>query len=330
LKNIYERLINDKDIKIKKVISNSFAEVSKILGYEVSETELSPLIMSMFKNSDIKIKESIIDILPDYIISINSLDIKLQYLTIIKKCFLDAQKSNKWRSKIHLIKFTGKAITAYNNDILFIEIFYFCIQMCFDNYNIIRIKASKTLSKLIFYFLTINNPSNNDKSYKDNCIIILKSFATNIHYHYRQLFIYMCKNIIFDENLLNNNIIDFLEDLSFDKISNVRITLGNFIYKMWIKSEKDEKYSFFKKHNKILKIIYRLKNDTDFDVRKTVDKIELQYLVKMIKDHQSEKIILKKNVNINFNNKFEDIKTIFGFSPSCLGISWIKDKNYKK
>lgn len=51
-----------------------------------------------------------------------------------------------------LIKFTGKTITSYNNDILFSEIFNFCIQMYFDKFNIIRIKAAKTLSKLIYYF----------------------------------------------------------------------------------------------------------------------------------------------------------------------------------
>lgn len=330
LKVIYEKLINDKNIKIKKTISNSFAEVSKILGYKISENELSPLIINMFKNNDIKIKESIIEILPDYINSINDFDIKLQYLTIIKNCFLEAKKSNKWRNKIYLIKFTGKTIGTYNNDILFIEIFYFCIQMCFDKFNIIRIKAAKTLSKLILYFLNVKIQSSNDMAYKEHCITILKIFATSVHYHYRQLFIYMCKSIILDENLLNNNIINYLEDLSFDKVTNVKITLGNFINKTWIKSEKDEKYSFFKKHNKILEIIYRLKNDYDSDVRKTLEKVDLYELVKSIKDFKLEKIMIKKDVNNSFNNKFEDIKTIFGFSPNCLGISWIKDSNFKK
>ena len=42
LKKIYERLINDKNIKIKSIISNSFAEISKILGNKISENELSP------------------------------------------------------------------------------------------------------------------------------------------------------------------------------------------------------------------------------------------------------------------------------------------------
>ena len=38
----------------------------------------------MFKNNDIKIKEKIIEIMPDYIKSINDLDIKLEYLNIFK------------------------------------------------------------------------------------------------------------------------------------------------------------------------------------------------------------------------------------------------------
>ena len=330
LKIIYQKLVNDKNIKIKKTISNSFAQVSKILGYKISENELSPLIISMFNNNDIKIKENIIEIIPDYINSIIDFDIKLQYLNIIKKCFVEAKKSNKWRNKIYLIKFTGKTIGAYNNDILFIEIFYFCIQMCFDKFNIIRIKAAKTLSKLILYFLNVKIQSSNDIAYKEHCNNILKIFATCINYHYRQLFIYMCKRIILDENLLNNNIINFLEDLSFDKVVNVKITLGNCIYKAWIKSEKDEKYSFFKNNNKILEIIYRLKNDYDSDVRKTLEKLDLQIIIKNIKNFKLDKIMIKKDVNNTFNNKFEDIKNIFGFYPNCLGVSWITDINFKK
>ena len=318
LRNIYETLINDKNIKIKKTITNSFAEVSKILGYKLSEEELSPLILKMFNNNDNKIKENIIEILPDYIKSINNFDIKLEYLNIIKNCFLNAKKSKNWRNKIYLIKFTGKTIGVYNNDILFIEIFYFCIEMCFDKFNKVRKKAAKTLSKLILYFLNIKIQSSNDSIYKENCDKILKMFATSIHYQYRQLFIYMCKNIILDENLLNNNIINLLEDLSFDKVINVKITLGNFIYKYWIKSEKNEEYSFIKKNNKILEIIYRLKNDYDFDVRKTIEKIDSQLLSKEIKNFDLKRILNKRDVNNSFTNNFKEIKTMFGFSPNCL------------
>ena len=202
--------------------------------------------------------------------------------------------------------------------------------MCFEKFNIIRIKAAKTLSKLILYFLNVKIQSSNDMAYKEHCITILKIFATSFHYHYRQLFIYMCKSIILDENLLNNNIINFLEDLSFDKVVNVKITLGNCIYKAWIKSEKDEKYSFFKNNNKILEIIYRLKNDYDSDVRKTLEKLDLQIIIKNIKNFKLDKIMIKKDVNNTFNNKFEDIKNIFGFYPNCLGVSWITDINFKK
>ena len=319
LKIIYEKLIDDKNLKIKKSIAHSFAEVSKILGSKISETQLSPLIINMFEKNTIKIKESIIEILPDYIKSIDDFDIKLEYLNIIKNYFLEVKKSNNWRNKMPLIKFTGKTITSYNNDILFIEIFNFCIQMCFDKFNIIRIKAAKTLSKLIYYFLTIKIENGDDKAYKENCEKILEAFATCSHYNFRQLFIYMCKRIILDENLLNNNIINLLEDLSYDKVANVKIILGNFIYKNWIKSESDEKYSFFKKNNKILEIMYRLKNDKDFDVRKTMQKIELQFFVQNINNFNSENILRKKDVNIKFNNNCDEIKEIFGFSPDILG-----------
>ena len=330
LKIIYEKLINDNNIKIKKAIANSFAEVSKILGYKISENELNPIIINMFNNNDNKIKECIIGIIPDYINSINDFDIKLEYLNIIKNCFNEAKNSKKWRNKIYLIKFTGKIIGAFNNDILFIEILYFCIQMCFDKFNIVRIKAAKTLSKLLLYFLTVKIQSSDDSSYKENCIKILKNFATSFHYHYRQLFIFMCKKLIFNEDILNNVIMNFLEDLSFDKITNVKITLGNIVYKSWDKVGKNEKYSFFRKNNKILEIMYRLKNDNDFDVRKTMENIDSKLLVKEIENFDLERILSKNNANEGFNNKFEDIKNIFGFTPDVIRTNSIKIKNWQK
>ena len=323
LKIIYVKLINDNNIKIKKVMANSFAEVSKILGNKISESELSPIIINMFNNSDTKIKDCIIGIIPDYINSINDFDIKLEYLNIIKNCFNDAKNSKKWRNKIHLVKFTGKIIGAFNNDILFIEIIFFCIEMCFDYFNVIRVKAAKTLSKLLLYFLTIKITSSDDISYKENCNRILKNFAISSHYHFRQLFIYMCKKLIFNENILNNIIINYLEDLSFDKIINVKITLGLFIHKSWIKSE--GKYSFFRKNNKILEIMYRLKNDNDFDVRKTMENIDSKLLVKEIENFNLQRILCKKDVNTKFTNNFEDIQDIFGFNPDIFGIK-IKTK----
>ena len=61
-----------------------------------------------------------------------------------------------------------------------------------------------------------------------------------------------------------------------------------------------------------------------------MEKLDLGIVVKSIKDFKLEEIMFKKDVNKSFNNTFEDIKAIFGFSPDCLGNSWINDKDIKK
>ena len=133
-----------------------------------------------------------------------------------------------------------------------------------------------------------------------------------------------------DENLINGDIINLVENISYDEVANVKITLGNLLYKIWIKSEKNEKYYFFKKNNKILEIMYRLKNDLDRDVRKTIQNIDSKYFVQNIQNFSSENILKKKNVNSGFNNNCDEIKNIFGFSPPLLGASSIIDKIHKK
>ena len=164
------------------------------------------------------------------------------------------------------------------------------------------------------------NSSNSEKEsldYKQNSICILKEFATCLNYHYRQLFIYLCKKIITNEKVFMEYAFDFFNNLSYDKVMNVRYTLSSFIAKIW--NKKKSEYEWIKTNEKMIEIVYRLQNDKEFEIKKCLEKIEID----------SEKIKNKnealdiKDVNKIFKNEFKELKTIFDYTP-ILNKSWLK------
>ena len=311
LKTIYFKFVNDKDLKIQKTIAHSFGEVAKILDPQISENEIGPLIIGMF-NQDIKeIKEIIISILPEYLYSINDKKTKIQFLGLYKISFKKLLTSKKWREKISFLKSIGRLNNIYEHSIMFSEIFLMCIQLCFDSVNKVRVKAARILSKLIFQFFNTE-----DEQYKIKSIVIIRIFATCINYHYRQLFIFMCKKLIEEEKIFMEMVFELLENLSYDKIVNVRITLGNFLAKIWKK--KQAQYTWIKTNKKMLEIIYRLKNDEINDVNATLRDINNDDIKKELNYNDYSEIMAKKDVNKEFDNKFEDMKVLLGFSPSIF------------
>ena len=111
--------------------------------------------------------------------------------------------------------------------------------------------------------------------------------------------------------------LDLLNDLSYDKVVNTRYTLSNFIKEIWNKNKKE--YDWIKNNEKILEIIYRLKNDKENEVKMCLENIEIN------KDKIDIKKTLEKiNINDKFINEFKEFKSTFGFTP-ILGKPWIKE-----
>ena len=327
LKPIYIDFIKSKDFKIKNCIAASFGEISSILDEKIVETELSPLITEMYINNGAKIKSVIITIIPKHLMYIKNTKIKSDFLAIYKKGFNNIKNIKTWREKIKYLKGIKQMGNFFENKIIFEDLVAMLIEMCFDPYNVIRIKSAKILSVFLLKFLLLenNNISNNDKEsiesvdYRKNALKILNNFATCKHYHYRQLFIYLCKKIIINEKIFKEYVLELFNDLSYDTVVNVRYTLAFFISMIWNKNKKE--YEWIKSDEIILEIIYRLKNDKENEIKKFMEKIEIN----MDKINDKEKALKSKEVNQKFINEFNDFQVMFKYMP-FLGKSFIKKK----
>ena len=311
LKPIYLEFIKSKEFRIKNSIASSFGVISSILDEKIFETEICPLITEMYLNNNIKIKNTIITVIPKILLHIKDIKTKLEFLSIYKKGFDSIKHSKTWRDKIHYAKGIKQMGELFDIDIMFKVLVKMLIEMCFDPFNVIRIKAAKTLSIFLLKFLLLENNDN----YKQNAINILNDFGKCKHYHYRQIFIYLCKKIITNEKIFKEYAYDLLNDLSYDKINNTRYTLSKFLSYIWNKNKKE--YEWIKNDEKIIEIIFRLKNDKENEIKKCVEKIEIN-----TDKIDSQKVLEKINVNDKFINEFKDFKDIFNYE-SFLGKTWL-------
>ena len=130
-------------------------------------------------------------------------------------------------------------------------------------------------------------------------------FATCIHYHYRQLSIYICKKLIEDENLFMEITFDLIEDLSFDNVLNVRVTLGYFLNKAWTKKQAPFRW---------------IKTNKFDEVKNTLKDINIEDAKKELNYNDYSKIMIPKNVNETFNNKCEELNVLLGFIPTIYKV----------
>jgi len=314
LKPIYVEFIKSKEFRIKNSIAASFGVISSILEEKIFEKEICPLIIQMFYNNSPKIKNAIISVIPKVLLHIKDMKLRLEFLSLYKKGFYNIKNYKTWRDKINYVKGIKEMGELFDIDIIFKDLVRMLLEMCFDTFNVIRIKAAKTLSLFLLKFLSMENNEN----YKQNAIKILNNFGMCKHYHYRQLFVYLCKKIITNETIFKEYGYNLLNDLSYDKVVNTRYTLISFLSKIWTKNKKE--YDWIKNDQKMIEIIYRLKNDKENEVKKCAENIEIN-----IAKIDEKKILEKIKVNDKFESEFRDFKDIFQFEP-FLGKTWIKEK----
>ena len=100
--------------------------------------------------------------------------------------------------------------------------------------------------------------------------------------------------------------------------------MGNFLVKIW--NKKQAQYHWIKTNKKMLEVIYRLKHDENKDVSNTLNGIKVEDIKKGLNYEDYSEILVPKNVNDEFDNKFEDLKTLLGYSPAMFNDKSIKTK----
>lgn len=309
LKNIYLQLAADKDYRIKKTISNSFAEIAKIIGAENAQNDIAPSILHYFDNNGFEIKNYIIDKLPEFLSIITDETLKDKFI----ECFVKiSTERKKWRAKVQFAKTIGKLSTVYNDQVLFDKLLPIIIPYCFDEVNQVKKKTCRYIGQILLQIFLHDN-----EELKEKCFNIIKAFARCRHYHYRQYFFDFCSSIIKNKEIfLNSKILDLFKELIQDKIVNVRIKAAFFLNKIY------NKYEWIKTDSNIKGIVNLLQKDKSKEVIENIKDIQMEEEVKEIE------IIINDKVNENFTDELNIIKEYFNITPIGLGnTTWLNRNN---
>ena len=294
LKPCFVKMANEKDEKIKMPLAAAMGEISKLLGSELTESDLLEYVDKFFKsssqNSELKIK--ILSVLPEIIKNIPS-NRKNSYLEFIK--YMIGNKDDRWRKRITYCKIIGKFNGTYSDAIIYKRVFPIAINFCFDDVSHVRSVSARRNSRLILQLISSKT------EFKDKTMKIVQSFAQSINFRYRQLFIFMCKHLFENEEVFNANIADLLLDLAYDNIVNVRIILAQFLCDLF----KKEKYAHVKKNETVRKIMKIFKNDKNE---------EIQEIIKDVKDIEDIEVELHKEVNNKFKDNMKFVSSEFGIT----------------
>ena len=293
--NIYIKLIQDKDEKIRNACCNNLEEITKILKNEINFNKLLQNIQLLSKDEKIYIRNNLLDniykispllnkkqlndiIFPIFneLIKDENLDIKINLINniinlmknniieindnLIEKIIpslIEISQNKSWRIKIKIINIIPNFINQTN---LFLKnIFPICLNYLTDHVYTIRDEGCKLLCEL---YKDITN-----KEYENKLIEKLNSMMNCTNYLFRNTCLIFIKYFIDKINnkiyfdFFQNKLIFFVYKLSNDKISNVRLNCA-IIFK------KVENCNFKDKTNndKIKKCIDILKKDQDIDV----------------------------------------------------------------
>lgn len=307
LKKVYKKMAEEKEEKIRLTLAASLGEVAKILGPELTESDLVDFVTLFFKgnesskaNKEIQIK--ILGVLPDIIRNITS-NQKNVYLDYLKTMITPS--NDLWRRRLAYAKIIGKYHNTYSDEMIYKRVFPIAINFCFDDVSQVRMKAARHNSMLLLQLLS-SETEFSEKTYK-----IFKSFAQSINFNYRQLFIRMCTDLVSNQDLYDDKVSDLLLNLAFDRVINVRIALAKFIKKVL----KKENNAWLKKDETMRKIISKLRTEKS---------TEIQNYLKDITDVEDIQFNEIANVNEKFTDNMSFISDEFGITKNVPLKSKIK------
>ena len=232
---IFKNLCKEKDMKVRRSIISSFHEISKIVGEQITESELLPLYDNFLNTKISSEKKFAIKNLPK-ILSNVSKEIKEKYfkyfdaVSIFRKS-IGSKSGNlfftNWRNKADVIEGILYYYHLYDKEIIYNSILPQCVNFCFDDVYKVRSISCKILANLILHLY-------NENYNKKELFELLELFSFHKKYYQRICFAKMCKILLENNNLYNEKLKYLLYILvNNERSKGVNVALGKTLSKVF-------------------------------------------------------------------------------------------------
>lgn len=333
LKRLYKILVKDNQWKVRKTLSYSLHEVAKILGPDLTEEELLPVLDNFLKDSGNlpptnfvdEIRIGVLIHLADFIRILNP-GVREQCINMLGKI---PSESNNWRLRKLLAGQLKDCVELFEPKVVFKIHLPIVLKLCNDEVAEVRTKACVNIAAIL---RTIQKEKTNN--YFSRVVKEIFKFGDSKRYVQRQVFVGMCANILIEDlPIFCKHFMSAFIDKQNDKVVNVRIVMSRYCGQFlsnFVKPEKSEiakselseeetkeevELTNIQKHRmhyerlltekKFMKMIVRLKHDERYDVYSQITQLvnfdKLMTFIKQI-ENQVEGIDLYQEYDENAHN----------------------------
>jgi hypothetical protein len=131
-------MVNDKDFRVKKSLASSLPEIANIVGKEITESELVP-VLDRLNNTDGDLQNTILKALPNFLKHLNDSSKRL-YLDRLRR-FLNPRE--KWRTRLEFSAIIGEFANVFDDEITYKQIFPIALNFCFDDVKFLLLRSLK-------------------------------------------------------------------------------------------------------------------------------------------------------------------------------------------
>jgi hypothetical protein len=131
-------MVTDKDFRVKKSLASSLPEIANILGKDITETELVP-VLDRLNNSDGDLQNTILKSLPHFLKHLKESS-KCNYLDRLRR-FLNPRE--KWRTRLEFSAIIGEFAYVFEDEITYKQIFPIALNFCFDDVRFYLLRSPK-------------------------------------------------------------------------------------------------------------------------------------------------------------------------------------------
>ncbi|KAK2154349.1 hypothetical protein LSH36_270g03036 [Paralvinella palmiformis] len=257
LKELYEKLAHDMQLKVRRTLAFSIHELAVILGEEITNRDLVPVFNYFLRDLD-EVRVGVLKHLGDFLKLLKP-DARQEYLTKIDK-FLNTDNTRNWRFREELALQLGSLLELYSTK----DISEYLVPVAI-------LLTEDPVAALSAMVGCLNEYDDGNGDELASLIRDVKDrFALSSSSGKRQMFVYICHSILEHNSLTQEqfatDLLPVLLNLSEDAIPNVRIALSRTLAKYIMNSD------FFTSvqnpvQAKLLDVIEMLKSDSEYDVR---------------------------------------------------------------
>ena len=231
LKRLYKILVKDNQWKVRKTLAYSLHEIAKILGPELTEEELLPVLENFLKDSGMflfhkyhyfidEIRNGVLIHLADFIRILDP-NIREQCISMLGHI---QSESSQWRLRKLLAAQLKDCIELFEPRVVYRIHFPIAFKLCKDEVAEVRTTACCNMSSILQ-----NLKKEKNKNYFEKVKNEILKLGESDNYTLRQVFVAICANILNEDlSLFCKYFIDKFLEKQNDRIVNVRIIMAKY------------------------------------------------------------------------------------------------------